>query len=148
MNKNAMFSSATCEWSTPKAFFDSLNAEFCFTLDPCANDENHKCEKYFTKEIDGLSQTWAKEIVFCNPPYGREIKWWIKKCFEEVFFGHCPCAVALVPARTDTSWFHEFIYKKAEIRFIKGRLFFGDSLKNHAPFPSMVVVFRKKEEKK
>lgn len=142
MNTQLMFSSKTDLWATPQWFFDELNTEFHFSLDPCADEFNHKCEKYFTKEQNGLSQNWAGETVFCNPPYGREIPMWVKKCFEEVCFGSCPCAVMLIPARTDTQWFHKYIYGKAEIRFIKGRLKFGNS-KNSAPFPSMVVVFRK-----
>ena len=137
-----MLSSKTDQWATPQWFFDRLNSEFKFTLDPCADEFNHKCQKYFTKEQDGLFKDYSGEVVFCNPPYGREIWFWVKKCFDEVYFGNCPCAVMLIPARTDTQWFHEFIYKKAEIRFIKGRLKFGGS-KNSAPFPSMVVVFRK-----
>lgn len=142
MNTEVMFSSKTDQWATPQWFFDQLNEEFKFTLDPCADEFNHKCDKYFTKKDDGLSQDWGGEVVFCNPPYGREISKWVKKCFDEVHYGSCPGAVMLVPARTDTQWFHKYIYRKAEIRFIKGRLKFGDST-NSAPFPSMVVVFRK-----
>lgn len=142
MNTEVMFSSKTDQWATPKKFFDELNNEFHFTLDPCADELNHKCSRYFTKEQDGLLQSWSNEVVFCNPPYGRELQWWVKKCFDEVYSGECRCSVMLIPARTDTKWFHKYIYKKAEIRFIKGRLKFGDST-NSAPFPSMVVVFRK-----
>ena len=141
MNTKVMFSSETDQWATPQDFFDKLNEEFHFTLDPCANEHNYKCEKYFTKEQDGLVQDWSGETVFCNPPYGREIIRWVQKCFLEVESGGCKCAVMLIPARTDTRWFHEYIYGKAEIRFIKGRLKFGDC-KNSAPFPSMVVIFR------
>ena len=144
MNKELMFSSKTCEWATPQDFFDRLNAEFSFTLDPCASAENHKCDKYYTKAEDGLIQDWSGETVFCNPPYGREIGRWVCKCFHEVFDGKCPCAVMLLPARTDTRWFHDYIYNKAEIRFIPGRLKFN-SQKNSAPFPSMVVVFQQSE---
>ena len=144
MNNNLMFSSNTCEWATPQDFFDRLNAEFKFTLDPCASAENHKCDKYYTKAEDGLIQDWSGETVFCNPPYGREIGRWVCKCFHEVFDGKCPCAVMLIPARTDTRWFHDYIYNKAEIRFIPGRLKFN-SQKNSAPFPSMVVVFQQAE---
>ena len=120
-----------------------MNDEFRFTLDPCADDSNHKCEKYYTKEQDGIKQDWSGETVFCNPPYGREISAWVNKCFNEVYAGGCPCAVMLIPARTDTQWFHKYIYRKAEIRFIKGRLKFG-GCKNAAPFPSMVVVFSRR----
>lgn len=140
MNTAIMFSSETDQWATPQDFFDELNAEFNFTLDPCATKENAKCAKYFTVEDDGLKQDWQGETVFCNPPYGREIGKWVKKCYEE---SKKPgtTVVMLIPARTDTSYFHDFIYGKArEIRFIRGRLKFGDA-KNSAPFPSMVVVF-------
>ena len=142
MNTELMFSSKTDQWATPQAFFDKLNEEFNFTLDPCADEFNHKCERFFTIAENGLAQDWKNETVFCNPPYGRETKQWVKKCFSEVQEGNCPCTVMLIPARTDTQWFHDYIYKKAEIRFIKGWLKFGDS-KNAAPFPSMVVVFKK-----
>ena len=137
MSVNAMFSSKTDEWSTPQDFYDRLNAEFNFTLDPCADKNNHKCAKYFTKEQDGLTKKWGGHTVFCNPPYGRQIGKWVRKCYEESEKNIC---VMLIPARTDTKWFHEYIYGKAEVRFIKGRLRFGDS-KENAPFPSMVVVF-------
>ena len=143
MNTDLMFSSKTDQWATPQSFFNELNNEFHFTLDPCADEYNHKCERYFTKEQNGLSQSWKDEIVFCNPPYGRGIGKWVEKCFLEVEENDCKCAVMLIPARTDTQWFHKYIYKNAEIRFIKGRLKFGSS-KNAAPFPSMVVVFNKK----
>ena len=139
MNTKVMFSSQTDDWSTPQQFFDKLNEEFNFTLDPCSSDTNHKCQKYFTEKDDGLSKDWNNNIVFCNPPYGREIKLWVKKCFETYSSGNI--VVALLPARTDTSWFHDYIYNKAEIRFVRGRLKFGSS-KNSAPFPSMVVIWR------
>lgn len=140
MNTAVMFSSETDLWSTPQDFFNSLNKEFNFTLDPCATPENAKCSKFFTKESDGLKQNWGGETVFCNPPYGRAIKDWVKKCYEESLKTETR-VVMLIPARTDTSYFHDYIYHKAkEIRFIRGRLKFGDS-KNSAPFPSMVVVF-------
>lgn len=137
MINKGMMSSNTPEWSTPQKFFDELNKEFKFTLDPCATKENAKCKKFYTKEDDGLKQIWDNEIVFCNPPYGRVIQDWVKKASEAMG----GVVVLLIPARTDTRYFHEYIYNKAEIRFIKGRLKFGDS-KNSAPFPSMVVIFR------
>lgn len=140
VNTDLMFSSKTGQWSTPQWFFDKLNDEFHFTLDPCADDSNHKCEKYFTKEQNGLIQDWSGERVFCNPPYGREIGFWVKKCHDEAQKENAVCVMQL-PARTDTRWFHDYIYGQAQIRFIKGRLKFGDG-KNSAPFPSMVVVFR------
>ncbi len=137
INKGLM-SSNTAEWATPQSFFDELNAEFNFTLDPCASFENAKCKKFYTKEDNGLLQSWAGERVFCNPPYGKEINAWVKKCFDESKAG--TLVVALLPSRTDTKYFHDYIYKRAEIRFIKGRLKFGEA-KNAAPFPSMVVVW-------
>ena len=145
MNTEVMFSSKTDQWATPQDFFDELNREFKFTLDPCADHENHKCPLYFTKETDGLKQDWGGHTVFCNPPYGREMRQWIAKAFEEAKKDNTT-VVLLIPARTDTSYFHDFIYKKHEVRFVKGRLKFGDS-KNSAPFPSMVVVMKKKEDK-
>lgn len=142
MKTNVMFSSKTDQWATPQDFFDKMDAEFHFTLDPCADEFNRKCERFFTKEQDGLAQDWTGERVFCNPPYGREMQHWVRKCFEEVMKGGCPIAVMLIPARTDTKWFHDYVYGKSEVRFIKGRLKFGGS-KYNAPFPSMVVVFQK-----
>lgn len=136
-----LFSSKSCDWSTPKDFFDNLNEEFHFTLDPCADDLNHKCDKYYTKNQDGLKQDWGGEIVFCNPPYGRDVNKWVKKCWEEVYQKKCKLAIMLLPARTDTLWFHNYIYNKAEVRFLKGRLKFGQ-LNWSAPFPSMIVIFR------
>jgi phage N-6-adenine-methyltransferase len=140
MNTSVMFSSETDMWATPQEFFTELDQEFNFTLDPCASPENAKCAKYFTVEDDGLRQDWAGHTVFCNPPYGRQIGKWVKKCYEE---SRKPgtTVVMLIPARTDTSYFHDYVYNKArEIRFIRGRLKFGNS-KNSAPFPSMVVIF-------
>ena len=135
-----MFSSATDNWATPQDFFDKLNAEFHFDLDVCADEINHKCDKYYTKEQDGLTMPW-KGIVWCNPPYGREIGQWVRKALFASVDG--ATVVMLIPARTDTKWFHDYIYKRdnVEIRFVKGRLKFGNS-KNSAPFPSMVVVFK------
>ena len=147
MNVDVMFSSKTDQWETPQEFFNKLNNEFNFDLDPCADDTNHKCEKYYTESENGLQQDWGGGYrVFCNPPYGKEIYNWVKKCHDEVLKGNCTVAVMLIPARTDTRWFHEFIYKQSEIRFVKGRLKFGNS-KNSAPFPSMVVVFDRKGSK-
>lgn len=135
-----LFSSKEEVWETPQDFFDCLNEEFNFTLDPCALPENAKCAKFFTPEDDGLLQDWGGETVFCNPPYGRKIYSWVQKCAEESKKPNTK-VVMLIPARTDTKYFHEYIYKKAtDIRFVRGRLKFGDG-KNSAPFPSMVVVF-------
>ena len=140
MNSELMFSSKTDLWATPNDFFDKLNDEFRFTLDPCSTHENAKCYKHFTEEENGLLQDWGNEVVFCNPPYGRQIKDWVKKSYEESQKDNTT-VVMLIPARTDTIYFHEYIYHKAEIRFIKGRLKFGNA-KNSAPFPSMVVIFK------
>lgn len=133
----ALFTSKTDLRATPQNFFDELNKEFHFTLDPCATDENHKCERYFTKEQDWLKQNRDNESVFCNPPYWKEIK----KRVQKWYFARGGLVVMLLPARTDTKRFHDFIYHKSEIRFIKWRLKFGDS-KNSAPFPSMLAIFR------
>ena len=134
------YSSKTNEWSTPQDFFDELDKEFNFTLDPCATSENAKCTKYFTVEDDGLKQDWSKDVVFMNPPYGREIKHWIKKAYEESQKG--ATVVCLIPSRTDTTYWHNYIFGKADdIRFIKGRLKFGDS-KNSAPFPSAIIIYK------
>lgn len=141
MKTETLFSSKTDLWETPQEFFDDLDREFGFTLDPCADEQNHKCQKYYTAEQDGLKQNWRGERVFCNPPYGRSVSKWVRKCFDEVYRGECQIAVMLLGARTDTTWFHDYIYHKAEVRFVKGRLSFGNG-KERAPFPSMVVIFR------
>ena len=141
MKTELFFSCKTDQWETPQDFFDQLNNEFHFTLGPCADESNHKCERYFTKDQDGLKQDWSGEIVFCNPPYGRKVGEWVQKCFQEVYQGNCKCAVLLLFANTDTRWFHDWIYHKAEVRFVKGRLKFGGGRVN-SPKPSMVVIFR------
>lgn len=139
MVSKTLFSSNSDEWATPKDFFDRLDAEFNFTLDPCATDENHKCPQYFTKEEDGLGKDWGGQRVFCNPPYS-EISKWVEKAFYETRKDNT-LVVLLIPARTDTKYFHNYILHRTEIRFVKGRLKFGNG-KNSAPFPSMVVIFR------
>jgi phage N-6-adenine-methyltransferase len=134
------FSSATDLWSTPQSFYDELDAEFDFTLDPCATPENAKCALYYTQDDDGLAQDWSGERVFMNPPYGRAIGHWVKKAMESKTL-----VVCLVPARTDTRWWHDYVIEGgAEVRFLKGRLKFGNS-KNSAPFPSAVVIFNPKK---
>lgn len=135
-----MFSSIKQDWSTPIDFFNELNKEFNFTLDPCCNIDTAKCKKFYTEKEDGLKQDWGGEIVFCNPPFKDKSKLWIKKSYEESLKPNT-IVVMLIPARTDTKAFHEYIYNKAEIRFIKGRLRFGVS-QNSAPFPSMLVIFK------
>lgn len=143
MNKDLMFSSATDLWETPQSFFDALNEEFDFETDVCALPENAKCERYFTPEDDGLAQEWTG-VCWCNPPYGREIGKWVQKAAMPAHRNGAT-VVMLLPARTDTKWFHRYIYGKAEIRFITGRLKFGGS-KNSAPFPSMIAVFRQEAQ--
>ena len=137
--RKVMFSSKTAEWTTPQAFYDRLNQEFNFTLDPCCTDETAKCSTYYTEGDDGLAQPWAGHSVFMNPPYGRSIKDWIRKAYEESRKPNT-VVVALIPARTDTRYWHDYCMEASEIRFIKGRLKFGES-NNSAPFPSAVVVF-------
>lgn len=140
MNTKLMFSSETDQWSTPQDFYDKLNEEFHFTLDPCADEKNHKCDTYFTVEQNGLLQDWKGYTVFCNPPYGRSIKDWVKKCSDESKKNNI-IVVMLIPARTDTKYQHDYIFPYANaICFIKGRLCFGEQ-KNSAPFPSQVVIF-------
>lgn len=134
---SGLMSSNTDEWATPWELFNELDATFHFTLDVCATPENTKCYRFFTKEQDGLKQDWGGAVVWCNPPYGREIGKWVERCAK-----HRGVAVMLVPARTDTRWWHEWIANNpcASVRYIKGRLKFGDS-KNAAPFPSAIVIF-------
>ena len=134
------YSSKSNEWSTPQKLFDELDKEFNFTLDPCSTHENAKCSMHFTIEENGLEQDWSKDIVFMNPPYGRGIRHWIEKAYKESNKG--ATVVCLIPARTDTTYWHDFIFGKADnIRFLRGRLKFGDS-KNSAPFPSAIVIYR------
>ena len=137
MNLSVHFSSATDLHATPQDFYDKLNAEFNFELDVCANADNAKCDKFYTKEDDGLSQEWAG-VIWMNPPYGREIGKWMKKAHESTLNG--AIVVCLVPSRTDTKWWHDYCINH-EVRFIKGRLKFGNA-KNSAPFPSAVIIMR------
>jgi phage N-6-adenine-methyltransferase len=132
------YSSKTDIWETPQSFFDDLNREFHFETDVCALPENAKCDKFYTPDQDGLKQDWSG-VCWCNPPYGKGIEKWVEKAYKS----NCT-VVMLIPARTDTKWFHNWAYQKAEIRFIKGRVRFGEA-KNPAPFPSMILVYRQKE---
>lgn len=136
-NDNVHFSSKTDLWATPQAFFDRYHERYNFELDVCANDENAKCARYFTKEQDGLAQHWSG-MCWMNPPYGRDIKHWVKKAYEAANVNGAT-VVCLLPARTDTAWWHDYCVK-GQIEFIRGRLKFGDAT-NSAPFPSAVVVF-------
>jgi phage N-6-adenine-methyltransferase len=131
LKKSVHFRSESCEWATPQDLFDQLNAEFGFETDVCATAENAKCSAYFTKEQDGLRQEW-KGVCWMNPPYGREIGKWVKKAYESN-----ATVVCLLPARTDTRWWHDYC-AKGEIRFLKGRLSFNGF--GTAPFPSAVVI--------
>lgn len=140
MNR-VVFSSVNPVYATPDWLFESLQKEFGFTLDVCANPDNAKCLKFITSEQDGLLQNW-EGVVWCNPPYGRSIGLWVRKAYLESHNGIT--SVLLLPARTDTRWFHTWVLGKAEIRFIKGRLKFG-SEKHGAPFPSMIIVFKSKK---
>lgn len=136
---NGLFTSNTDLWSTPQDFYEKLKQEFDFQVDVCALPENAKCDKYFTPGEDGLQQEWIG-ICWMNPPYGRRISLWVKKAYES-HVNNGATVVCLLPARTDTKWWHDYCMK-GEIRFVKGRLKFGGS-KNSAPFPSAVVIFGK-----
>jgi phage N-6-adenine-methyltransferase len=143
------FMSDSNEWETPQDFFDKLNEEFKFTLDPCATNHNAKCNKYYTKQDDGLLQDWGGERVFMNPPYGREIGKWVKKAYQESLKG--AIVVCLIPARTDTSYYHDYIFPYAEIRFIRSRMKFkhqNQEKADNAPFPSAIVIFDNKKQNK
>lgn len=133
------YSSKTDLWATPQDLFDSISKEHGpFDLDVCATADNAKCSCFFTKDQDGLSKTWAPSTCWMNPPYGREIGKWIKKAYEESMKG--AKVVCLVPARTDTAWWHDYVLKSNGVLFLRGRVKFGNS-RNSAPFPSAVVVF-------
>jgi len=136
MNR-ALFSSETDIWPTPDYIFSHWNAKFNFTTDVCALPSNAKCAHFYSPEIDGLIQEWTG-ICWMNPPYGREIGKWIKKAYESSLSG--ATVVCLIPSRTDTAWWHDYVMK-GEIFFIRGRLKFGNA-ENSAPFPSVIVVFR------
>jgi len=138
------------EWETPQDLFDELDAEFSFDIDVCALPENAKCARFFPPAYDGLKQEWHS-TCWMNPPYGKEIPKWVKKAHDSA--GDKCTVVCLLPARTDTKWFHDFIWGKAEIRFIRGRIRFVEwsasddgelqriGAKHSAPFPSMIVIF-------
>lgn len=147
MNKTSqetLFSSKSTEWATPQHFFDQLEEQFGkFTLDPCANESNYKVKNRFTEKDNGLEKDWSGNNVFMNPPYGRGIKHWIKKAYEEAQKDDTT-VIALIPARTDTRYWHDYVMKAQSIFFVKGRLKFGNG-DNSAPFPSAVVVFKKGE---
>jgi phage N-6-adenine-methyltransferase len=134
-----MMTSERGDWRTPRGLFDRLNARYRFTIDGAASKENALCKRFWSVYDDALKQSWASETVFLNPPYGRNIGLWTAKSLHETQGNDC-LVVGLLPARTDTRWFHEHIYHKAEITFVRGRLHFDDG-KQAAPFPSMIVVW-------
>ena len=134
------YMSKSNEWTTPPDLFNKLNLKYNFTLDPCCTKDSALCDKYYTIEDNGLIQDWSEDIVFMNPPYGREIPKWIEKAYKESLKG--ATIVCLIPARTDTRYWHNFIFPYAsDIKFIKGRLKFGSG-NAPAPFPSALVEFK------
>lgn len=132
------YSSAKGDWETPWDIFNPIDANYHFTLDVCASQNNAKCERYFTKETNGLEQSWANEVCWMNPPYGRQIVPWVKKASEEVQRG--AIIVALLPARTDTKWFHDYVLPFAKVQFLKGRIIFVGA-SHGAPFPSILAFY-------
>jgi len=168
MVSKVLFKSGCTEWETPQKLFDKLNEMYGpFNLDPCASDENHKCNRYFTEKENGLRQSWQGHRVFMNPPYGRAIKDWMKKAWLEAGFSFVSSdkgfiesvqtvVVCLIPARTDTRWWHHYAMKADEIILIKKRIKFNrncvhclkrkeckdvDKVPTTSTFPSAVVVF-------
>ena len=137
----AAYSSDRMDWETPQDLFDRLDGEYHFTLDPASSDGNAKCARHYTPAEDGLAQDWSGETVFCNPPYGRELPKWVAKAATEAGKPDT-LVVLLVPARTDTRWFHDYLYHRASLTFLKGRLHFetGGVAGQPAPFPSMIAV--------
>lgn len=134
MNKDIFFSSKTDLWSTPQDLFDKYNDKYHFETDVCALPINTKCKKFFTPEMDGLKQEWTG-VCWCNPPYGRQISKWVEKACKS-----SATVVMLIPARTDTKWFHDYCLPYGKIEFLRGRIKFG-GCENPAPFPSMIVIF-------
>lgn len=142
MNKDLMFSSKKMDWETPQDFFDKLNKKFKFDLDACASDENHKLDNYFTELDNSLEQEWGGN-VFINPPYGRAMHNFVEKAYQEHLRDVDRFIVMLIPARTDTTYWHNFIQDKATIKFLRGRLKFevDGVATDAAPFPSALVVY-------
>jgi len=141
---NVHFSSETDNWSTPDIVYSNLNKEFNFNTDVCAVASNAKCDHFYSPEEDGLKQEWTG-VCFMNSPYGRKIGKWVRKAYLSSLSG--ATVVCLLPSRTDTKWWHDYVMKSDDIRFIKRRLKFGNA-KHNAPFPSVVVVFRPLSNKK
>jgi phage N-6-adenine-methyltransferase len=148
--QNVHFQSGNKEWETPTEFFLPYAKEFNIKLDVCATAQNAKVTAFFDKKTNGLHANWSivnklgyhHPSCWMNPPYGRGIEKWVRKAHEESLNG--VTTVALLPARTDTSWFHSYIYNKHEVRFLKGRIKFVDA-PSSAPFPSMIVIFSPKK---
>lgn len=143
MKTETLFSSANCEWETPPDLFEKLNRKYHFTLDAASTDANALCKEHYTREQNGLLQSWKTGgAVWCNPPYGKDIVKWVRKAWEESQTGQL--IVLLIPARTDTKWFHDYVYHKAAIYFLRGRLKYGlngKQARNNAAFPSMIIVY-------
>ena len=140
--QSGMMSSIRQDWGTPDQLFAFLDAEFHFSLDVCAaNSEVAKCPKFWSPAEDSLGNQcrWV-HTCWMNPPYGRQISRWIYKAYRSSI-EECATVVCLLPARTDTSWFHDFCLK-GEIRFLRGRLRFDNQRRGRCPFPSMIVIFR------
>ena len=138
-----VMSSVRMDWATPWRILKMLSAEFNFALDACATPETAVCKNFFSPPFqDALSDSWDVfdgSAVWCNPPYGRAIGKWVEKAYRES--GHGNTVVMLLPARTDTQWWHDYCMK-GEIRFLRGRLNFDDTRRARAPFPSAIVIFR------
>lgn len=137
MNARALFSSTSTTWETPPDFFARLDREFHFTLDVCATRTSRKCQRFFDVADNGLEKRW-KGMCWMNPPYGRTISLWLRKALTESALG--ATVVALIPARTDTTWWQDIVMRAAEIRLVRGRLTFVGA-NAPAPFPSAVAVF-------
>lgn len=147
MVNEGLMSSEKNYWETPQDFFEDLNKDYDFSFDLAASKDNSKCENFFCEEDDSLTKPWheLKGNLFLNPPYGRELKKWVKKAYEESLKKTDGCIVLLIPARTDTSYWHDFIFGKAQIKFLRGRLKFelNGEAKDSAPFPSAIVIYGK-----
>jgi len=149
-----VFTSNSEDWYTPSWIYNLLNKRYNFTLDPCATKESAKTTKYFTKQTDGLKQDWSGNVVFVNPPYGKVIYDWVKKCYEESLKPDTT-VIMLIPAHTDTKYFHDYIFKYAkEISFIKSRLKFETPQSDGTTkagvgttFPSVVIRFQNNKER-
>lgn len=146
MVNKGLFTSQKDDWETPKDFFEKIDAHFDFEWDLAASNSNNKCSKFFTKENSALKEDWGglNGWLWCNPPYGKELRHWVRKASES-----CANVVMLIPARTDTSYWHDYIFDKAKVVFLRGRLKFeiNGEPKDAAPFPSALVIFKNKERK-